>query len=46
METQQDNIREGNSYFQKYSISISQSSVVTIGKLEAICKITYVISQG
>ena len=30
--TQQENIREGNFYFAKYSISVFQISVYTIGK--------------
>ena len=33
MQTLQENIREGNFHFPSYSISISQSSVDTTGKL-------------
>ena len=40
MQTMQENIREGNFHFPSYSISISQSSVDTTGKLEMIGKIT------
>ena len=47
MQTWQENRRKVNFYFPKYSVSLSQSSVETIGKLKAIEKITlYVISQG
>ena len=34
IQKQQENIGEGNSYFPKYIISILQSSVDTVGKLE------------
>ena len=47
IKTQQNNIREGNSYFLKYIISISKSSLNTIKKLEPFGKIRlYVIAQG
>ena len=47
MQTLQENFREGNFCFPKYSISIFQSRVDTVGKLGPIGKITsYVISQG
>ena len=47
MQIQQKNIREGNSYFQKYNTLVSQSNVDTIGILELIGKIVlYAISQG
>ena len=47
MQTWQENRRKANFYFPKYSVSLSQGSVETIGKLKAIGKITlYVISQG
>ena len=39
MHIQQENIRQGNFYFPKYSISISQISAGKIGKLESIGKI-------
>ena len=32
MQVQQENIRDGNFYFFKYSISLSKSSIDTIGK--------------
>ena len=40
MQIQQENIRKGKLYFLKYSISVSQSSVDTIGKLELTQKVT------
>ena len=38
MQTQQKNIREDNFYFQKYSISSSQTSVDTIWEIRANCE--------
>ena len=47
MQTQQENIREGNSYFPKYNIAISKTSLNKIEKLEPFGKISlHVISQG
>ena len=46
MQTWQENRRKAIFYFSKYSVSLSQSSVDTIGKLKAIGKITYIIFQG
>ena len=47
MQTQQKSISEGNFYFLKHSISVSQSIVDTIGKIKLIGKIMlYVISHG
>ena len=46
MQTQQKYIKGSNFCFPKYTNSIYPSSVDTIGKLEVIGKITYVISQG
>ena len=39
MYTQQENISEGNFYFPKYNISISESSLETNEKLELTGKI-------
>ena len=47
MQIQQKNIREGNSYFQKFNTSVSQSNVDTMGILELIGKrVLYAICQG
>ena len=46
MGAQQENIKEGNFCFPKYSISVYQTSIDRIRKFEAVGKITlYVISQ-
>ena len=46
MQMQQENIREDNFHSPNFTISVSQSNVETIVKLELIGKITYSISQG
>ena len=38
MQAQQENIRDGSFYFPKYSISLSESSIDTIGKLGSVEK--------
>ena len=38
MQAQQEKIREGNFYFPKYNIALSQSSLDTVGRSEVIGK--------
>ena len=44
MQMQQKNIKEDSFYFPKYSVSISQTNVDAVRKLELIT--LHVISQG
>ena len=40
MQAQQENIRDGNFYFLKYGISLSKSSIDTIGEIRVGWKVT------